>query len=199
MSINSVNATLINNYQQAKVDGAKSKAPVDTAPVTPAAEEPAAVFEPSPKVDSGDYKQKISAMLAESQQRIADFQNLFAKYLGGQAKNYGIATWSKANMEKAFANATPEDVAAAQAAISEGGYYSVDSVATRIMDMAMALSGGDPEKIGVLRDAVEKGFAQAGEVFGAALPQICQDTRTEIMARFDEWEASVSGEVAAEA
>jgi len=48
------------------------------------------MYEPSPKVDSGDYSQKISAMLAESQQRIADFQNLFAKYLGGQAKNYGI-------------------------------------------------------------------------------------------------------------
>lgn len=194
MSINSVQSKML-NYPQPGLNETKAKGTEKEA----VQEEPGAVYEASPKVDSGDYSQKISAMLAESKQRTAEFQDLFAKYLGGQAKNYGIATWSKENMEKAFANATPEDVAAAQAAISEGGYYSVDAVATRIMDMAMALAGGDPEKIGVLRDAVEKGFAQAGEVFGAALPQICQDTRSEIMARFDEWKASASGAAEAEA
>ena len=37
--------------------------------------------------------------------------------------------------------------------------WGVDAVATRLMDMAMALSGGDPSKAELLRDAVQKGFA----------------------------------------
>lgn len=203
MDVNGIGAVL-NSYQQAKNQGIAPKAaePAEnTQLLSPALETEGAVYEKSETVNSGDYSAKVSAMLAESQQKIAEFQNMFARYLGGQASNYDISTWSKANMEAAFKNATPEDVAAAQAAISEGGYYSVDAVATRIMDMAMALSGGDPSKIQLLRDAVDKGFSQAGQIYGAALPSICQDTYGEIMDRFDAWEqeaAAPEGEAAAE-
>lgn len=83
---------------------------------------------------------------------------------------------------------SPEQSAKAAASIAEGGEYSVDSVAGRIMDMAKALSGGDKSKIAELRDAVEKGFKAAGVDFGGSLPSISQDTHTEVMNRFDEWQ-----------
>ena len=50
---------------------------------------------------------------------------------------------------------TPETAAAA---ISEDGMWGVDAVSTRLIDFAMGLSGGDPEKIAELREAVTKGF-----------------------------------------
>lgn len=78
----------------------------------------------------------------------------------------------------------------AQAAISEGGAYSVDAVATRIMDLATALAGDDEAMLAKMRSAVEKGFKMAGNTFSEVtgenkLPQICQDTYKEVMSRFD--------------
>ncbi|MCI8649700.1 MAG: hypothetical protein HFG20_06255 [Anaerotruncus sp.] len=88
---------------------------------------------------------------------------------------------------------TPEQSAKAAAAIGEGGEYSVDAVAGRIMDMAKALSGGDPSKIETLRKAVEKGFKAAGVELGGKLPSISQQTYTEVMKRFDDWANESSG------
>lgn len=82
---------------------------------------------------------------------------------------------------------TPEEAAEA---IGEGGAYSVDSVASRIMDMAEAIAGGDPEKLKMMQDAVEEGFKQAGLVWKDAMgqdemPQITKDTHDEITNRFN--------------
>ena len=78
----------------------------------------------------------------------------------------------------------------AKEAIAEGGAYSVNAVADRIMTMAKAIAGDDPKKLQQMRDAVEKGFSQAGLDFNKAtksdLPQISKDTYTEVMKRFDE-------------
>lgn len=88
---------------------------------------------------------------------------------------------------------TPED---AKKAISEGGAYSVEAVSDRIMKLAKAIAGDDPDKIEKMRTAVEKGFSSAGLEFesktNSKLPKICEDTHTEIMKRFDEWEKEVS-------
>ena len=82
------------------------------------------------------------------------------------------------------------DPTEAQAAISEGGAYSVDAVATRIMDLATALAGDDETMLAKMRSAVEKGFGMAKQTFSQItgenkLPQICQDTYKEVMNRFD--------------
>lgn len=83
---------------------------------------------------------------------------------------------------------TPEEAAEA---VAEGGEYSVDAVATRIMDMATSIAGDDPEKLKMMQEAVEEGFRQAGitwkEVIGQdEMPQITQDTHDEITKRFNE-------------
>jgi len=82
---------------------------------------------------------------------------------------------------------TPEEAAEA---VGEGGAYSVDSVATRIMDMATAIAGGDPDKLRQMQSAVEEGFKQAGLVWKDAMgqdemPQITKDTQNEITNRFN--------------
>ena len=90
---------------------------------------------------------------------------------------------------------TPEE---AQAAISEGGAYSVGAVSDRIFGLAEALSGGDAGKLSEMRAAVEEGFRQAGLVFKDItgkddMPQITHDTYDEIMSRFDKKAAELSG------
>ncbi|MEG1777598.1 MAG: hypothetical protein RR209_01345 [Angelakisella sp.] len=81
---------------------------------------------------------------------------------------------------------TPEG---ALAAISEGGAYSVKSVADRIFGMAESMAGDDPKLLEKMRTAVIKGFKEAGIDFksstGKGLPSISDDTFSEIMKRFD--------------
>ena len=128
---------------------------------------------------------------------ISDTINNQAKLLGNSTEN-GTSTLSKkskdlltsifGSVENAYPPmaTTPEG---AKAAISEGGPYSVNAVADSIMTMATALAGDDQDKLQQMRDAVDKGFEKAGVIFKNAtksdLPQICNDTYTEVMKRFD--------------
>lgn len=126
------------------------------------------------------------------------------KLLGKSTKNGDneISKESKDLLTKIFGSlenayptieATPEG---AQKAIAEGGTYSVNAVADRIMTMATAIAGDDQDKLQKMRDAVEKGFSQAGLEFKDAtksdLPQICKDTYTEIMSRFDKLQNKIT-------
>ena len=135
---------------------------------------------------------------------ISDTINNQNKLLGKSTEN-GINEMSKETTDlltKIFGSVenayppiatTPEG---AKQAIAEGGAYSVNAVADRIMTMATAIAGDDPNKIQQMRDAVEKGFSQAGLDFKKAtksdLPQICKDTYTEVMKRFDELQNKTS-------
>lgn len=65
--------------------------------------------------------------------------------------------------------------------------WGVDAVATRILDFAKSLAGGDDSKIDMLRSAVEKGFKEAEKAWGGQLPGISQRTYDKIMQGFDEW------------
>ncbi|MGE4213856.1 MAG: hypothetical protein AB7E42_03650 [Anaerotignaceae bacterium] len=120
-------------------------------------------------------------------QHQANFDKLISQMMGKQAQYSNSATNVFTDLPKLAT--TQED---AQAAISEDGDWGVNAVATRIMDMAVGLCGGDESKISVLRSAVEKGFAQASEVWGGELPSICNDTYKEISNRFDYWEQNGS-------
>ncbi len=93
---------------------------------------------------------------------------------------------------------TPEE---AEAALAEGGDWSVGAVSDRIFGLASALAGDDPERLEQMRAAVEKGFEQAGvafkDYFGVKdMPQITKDTHAEIMKRFDDRTNELAGAAA---
>lgn len=75
----------------------------------------------------------------------------------------------------------------AQKAISDGGYWSVDNTSDRIIQMAKALTGGDPDLIEDMRSAFEKGFGEATKAWGKQLPSISTDTYNAVMSKFDDW------------
>ncbi len=75
----------------------------------------------------------------------------------------------------------------AQKAISEDGFYGVKNTSDRILEMAKALTGGDPGKIEEMRSAFKKGFDAAAKSWGQALPEISQKTYDSVMKGFDDW------------
>lgn len=135
---------------------------------------------------------------------ISDTINNQNKLLGKSTGNEtaGMSKETTALLSKIFGsveNAYPPietTKAGAEKAIAEGGAYSVNAVADRIMTMAKFIAGDDPNKLQQMREAVEKGFSEAGLDFGKAtnseLPQICKDTMAEVMKRFDELQNKTS-------
>lgn len=127
---------------------------------------------------------EVNKLIADNEKRIKDFKETIRSMIAKQGEASNLTMFGHK------LNVSVEDSEKAAASIADGGEYSVDAVATRIMDMAKALSGGDKSKIALLRDSVIKGFEAAGFEFnsGAGLPDICNKTYDEIMNRFDEWE-----------
>ena len=119
--------------------------------------------------------------------RMQNFNNMITKMLVKQGETSNLTL----NNMKLFVSEA--DAAKAAKAIAPGGEYSVDAVAGRILDMAKALSGGDPSKISLLKNAVKKGFKDAEEAWGGKMPSITDETYNKVMKGFDEWEASSKG------
>lgn len=84
-------------------------------------------------------------------------------------------------------NFSPEDIAKAKQDISEDGEFGVKQTSDRIVQFAIAISGGDKSKLSQLKDAIEKGFSQVSGAFGGKLPDICSKTHDEIMKKLDAW------------
>ena len=128
-----------------------------------------------PKRLSAEQIKEMKAQIHESMRQMA------YKMLGIQAdKAQGMGVDEL--VDALGLGRTPEEAAEA---ISENGTWGVNAVAGRLMSMAVSLSGGDPAKAELLREAVKKGFAEVGAL--DSLPQVCQDTYAETMKRFDYW------------
>lgn len=82
---------------------------------------------------------------------------------------------------------TPQMIDEAKANVAEDGYFGVEATANRLVDFAKALSGENPEKAEMLKDAFMKGFEQAEELWGDDLPEISQKTKVRTEELFDEW------------
>lgn len=150
--------------------------------------------------ESGVYsKENIKRTVEQiEEQRQAAMTKMISDMLGQQANAGGLDfIFGKGTSSLTLSKLTQVDIDDAKASISEGGYWSVDSVATRIMDMAELLAGGDEAKLSVLKNAVIAGFNGAVSQFGYTkldeMPTITQQTYNEVMNRFDKWETEFNG------
>lgn len=75
------------------------------------------------------------------------------------------------------------------ALLGSDGELGIEKTSDRIVDFAIALSGGDKEKAGLLRDAIQQGFDEAEKALGS-LPEISQKTYDRVMEKFDAWAMS---------
>ncbi len=145
-------------------------------------------------------KKTINAMIEESNRKTEEAKALFNKIFSNQANSSFMANGKDvlSNIEDVIRNYTEtgelgfdvsEEVSAqAREDVSEDGYYGVKQTSERILSFAKALSGGDPDKIDILRDAVEKAFTEVEDMFGGELPKLSKDTYDAVMSGFDEWQ-----------
>jgi hypothetical protein len=138
---------------------------------------------------------KIREMWSEHDAKVESFRRLIEGLFNKQGEKAGITEgWERwrGNRNHPFASdmmvaIDAETRAAAQAEIEEGGYYSVDETAKRILNFAVALSGGDPSKVDLLEKAALQGFAQVEKMWGGELPEISRQTMEAVQRGFDEW------------
>ena len=75
----------------------------------------------------------------------------------------------------------------AEEAISDTGFYGIENTAQRALEFAKALSGNNPEKATLLKDAVQKAYDQVSEMFGGKLPEITEKTHARTLELFEAW------------
>lgn len=146
--------------------------------------------------DSGIYSRESIMKTVEQieEQRQTALSTMISEMLGQQAQSTGLDfIFGTGTSSLDISSITQADINDAQSSIEGDGYWSVNSVATRIMDMAELLANGDSSKLATLKDAVIKGFGGAISQFGYdsidQMPDITQQTYTEVMNRFEKWEA----------
>lgn len=187
MSVNGVTQTQTTTYDTTTYNKKAAEKSSEKTSGTSFSKE-AAVYESS----GTTAKQKSNAaviekMKEENAKRTAKFHNLVAEMFQKQGQTFASAS----DMIKALANGELEvDAATAAQAkedISENGYWGVKQTSERIFDFAMALSGGDADKMEEMRAAFEKGFKQATGAWGKDLPSISQDTYSAVQDKFDSY------------
>lgn len=163
----------------------------------------AAVYEPSANAQKGVdaeavKKQQDAARVAQLKEmndaRVKQLQDLVQEMISKQGKTLGAADDMWKFLASGDFTVDAATKAQAQADIAEDGYWGVNQTSDRIFDFAMALSGGDEEKMKKMQEAFDKGFKQATSTWGKELPQISQDTYAAVNNKFEEYYKSLHPE-----
>ena len=184
-----MDVSTVGNYQSDTQSLYGATAPATGSPAGNSVGE-AAVYEKS----GGTYKidkQAVNDAIREANDQSERIRTLVEKLLGQQANSALAASgmkWNKDFFEKLEVD--PETAAKAAEEVSEDGYFGVKQTSERLLNFAKAISGGDPSKIDLLRDAVKAGFDAAEKQWGDKLPEISYKTLDAVMKGFDEWEAA---------
>jgi hypothetical protein len=125
---------------------------------------------------------ELATIKSAREQIYENLRSLVEQMLAGQNK-----TAKKAGSRE---TSDLDAVSKAQQAISEDGDFGVKAVSDRIVQFAIAISGGDKTKYETLKTAIDKGFQQATHSLGGKLPDISQQTYNEVMRKLDEWKNS---------
>ena len=137
----------------------------------------------SKKLDATD----ISALKAQADAATENLRRLVENLILKQNKNYKVSEKDSSENTLASLGITKADVDAATKAVSEDGEFGVNAVSDRLVDFAIAISGGDKSKLSELVSAIDAGFAAAKDILGGELPDISQQTYDETMRKLDEW------------
>lgn len=184
MSVNSVSETSA-AYQNYSSYNSTAKKP-EAADVK---EDKGVVYESSDisKMSASDRSNLVEQLKADQANRQSQLASLVKDMISKQGNAYGQANDIWKFLASGNYTVDAETKAAAQDAISEDGYWGVKQTSQRIFDFAMALSGGDEEKMKKMQEAVEKGFKEATKAWGKDLPGISGDTKDAVDKLFDDF------------
>ncbi|MBO5210117.1 MAG: hypothetical protein J6B68_12385 [Lachnospiraceae bacterium] len=150
------------------------------------------VYEPSNETTTETVKKTytqntelVAKLKAEQANRLQQLQNIVQQLLTKQGQTYNTANDIWKTLASGDFEVDAATKAQAQADIAEDGYWGVEQTSDRIIDFAIALTGGDPDKIEEMREAFKKGYKQAEETWGGELPEISKKTYDAVMEKFD--------------
>ncbi|MBO4903178.1 MAG: hypothetical protein J5518_10325 [Lachnospiraceae bacterium] len=152
------------------------------------AEEVGAVYEKSDAAAKYTPNVSMVEMLkADAAAQEESFRSMVQKTIMGQGNALAASDDFWRFLASGHFTVTQAAKEEAQKAISEDGYWGVNKTSDRIIEMAKALTGGDPDKIEEMRSAFEKGFKEATKTWGRDLPEISSQTYDAVMQKFDNW------------
>ena len=145
-------------------------------------EESAAVYEKSKNRNIGHVydKNAILRLKAESDKAYDSLRQIVEQLLKRQGKTLGILE------TKPAIEVDEQARLEAQELIGPDGELGVEKVSQRIVDFAIAASGGDKSKLEEIKTAIDKGFKEAEKALGG-LPEISLQTYDRIMEKLDAW------------
>ncbi len=132
----------------------------------------------------------VNRLKSELQYKQSQFAGLVEKLLGKQGKKSNSILDLLKGLKDGSVQVDSATAAQAQQEISEDGYWGVKQTSDRLVEMAKALSGGDPDKADAMIAAMEKGFKQATKAFGGNLPDITRQTVDAATQKLNDWKAS---------
>lgn len=136
------------------------------------------------KMSEEERAELVSALKAKMEQDMAKFFNFVRESIATQGQKFAEADdiWKFiASGKYEVDEATKKE---AQEAISEDGYYGVKQTTDRIFDFALALTGGDKEKMKKMEAAFEEGYKEATKAWGQELPGISKQTYDAVKEKF---------------
>lgn len=147
---------------------------------------------PVKEMSAEERESYIEELRQKSEKHFESLKNLVRKMLEKQGFTFqdvqdGKIDWDTFEVDDATR-------AEAAANIAEDGPFGVEATSNRIVNFAIALSGGDVEKLGILREAIDEGFKAVKDIFGE-LPEISLETQRVIHDKLDQWEKEQRGQV----
>ncbi|MBD5550849.1 MAG: hypothetical protein HDQ96_06680 [Lachnospiraceae bacterium] len=128
------------------------------------------------KMSDTERSNLVARLQSDQEARHNQLMNMVQKLFSNQANTYAQSSdmWKFLASGKFTVDAATK--AQAQADIAEDGYYGVKKTSERMFEFAMALTGGDVDKMKEMQSAVEKGYKQAEKTWGGNLPDISKQT-----------------------
>ncbi len=183
-----MNVNGVSGYSQLDAYSTYQPTPKTNEEAEKKAEETGVIYEKSAEAVKYTPDTNVVEMLKnDAAAQEASFRSMVMKTIMGQGN--ALAASDDIWRFLASGNFTVTEAAKeeAQKAISEDGYWGVNQTSDRILEMAKALTGGDPDKIEDMRSAFEKGFKEAIKAWGQDLPEISSQTYDAVMGKFDKW------------
>lgn len=136
---------------------------------------------------------EIDALKAEAEKTTENLRQLVERLILKQNQSIKNSVGSSEGTQEDSAltledlGITSSDIEAAQRAISADGEFGVKAVSDRLVNFAIAVSGGDKSKLSELISAIDEGFAAAQKIMGGELPELSKQTYDETMRKLKEW------------
>lgn len=187
MNVNGVTASIDSYSAYSKTDKVTITESESKASET-VAEDVGAVYEPSLEMPTKTFKaneEMIAKLKADAEARVAQLKSIVEQLITKQSNTFANANDMWSILREGNFTVDAETKAQAQADIAEDGYWGVNQTSDRIIDFAVALTGGDSSKLGKMLDAFKEGYAQAEKTWGGELPEISKQTYDAVVEKFD--------------